>query len=271
MLIALHRTERNSMESPLLRLSGELRNKICESETNISRILLIPCLIDDYATGGYMVQVRHMGGHTQSGYVETRLLPLEGSGTPRRDDETAGRYDGYYWPFHAPPARRIVNLHLVCRQVKHESSNLDPYTDNIFSFDNPISYGSFLEWGKFGKSRCAMLSTIAVQYLDFFRVCGYSDYRFYNYPFRDLLPILQRVTMSSRRLKRSFGTEYINKDHMKRELERVVSLCEERRFINNKSPRNKGLQIALMRVLDLTTSVVPWQVFIVPGAPPEDQ
>ena len=113
-------TARNSKESSLLRLPGELRNKIYK-----------------YATSGQIISLR------RTFLVKDRSLcpvksclrsPAAPFESLRRDHESNG-----FWP------ANLVNLEAVCKQACAETGVIDIWANNTFIFESPIAYRLTME------------------------------------------------------------------------------------------------------------------------------
>jgi hypothetical protein len=131
-----NRTARNKVESPLLWLPGESRNQIYH-----------------YASGGFVIFVNCSSYeddvHAKVN-LELRLVkPADDATNPTDSDDyipnnqnrpkdPAFRLAKQYLPHHPSYAvSTIYNLQSLCRQTRAETNNLDPYRDNIFSFEHP--------------------------------------------------------------------------------------------------------------------------------------
>ncbi|KAI4644342.1 hypothetical protein J4E93_006243 [Alternaria ventricosa] len=99
-------TLRNQIESPLLRLPGELRNRICE-----------------LAVGGNIIVVRSC--YKRPGKISVHLTSAD---TPGPVTSVSG----------------IFTMGLACRQL-HQEIALTQYTKNIFHFDGVQAFRTFVE------------------------------------------------------------------------------------------------------------------------------
>lgn len=125
---------RNEKESPLLKLPGELRNRIYE-----------------FVVGGHVIVIEHSGRMTTP-YVPRlpvkltcRLITSSSSLTSQSgtlaEDRISGEREGQ--PIE-PSERvsRIFTLGLVCRQIRAETASIQ-YKHNIFHFHNPSAFEVF--------------------------------------------------------------------------------------------------------------------------------
>ncbi|KAF2251348.1 hypothetical protein BU26DRAFT_592469 [Trematosphaeria pertusa] len=120
-------TARNSTDSPLLRLPGELRDRIFR-----------------LAIGGHVIAVTRDGRGIQllDPVSTKKYRPATATRGTKSSHRGRARFlQGERIPG-AERVSRIFTLAFVCRQI-HSESQLLPYKHNIFHFDTPWSFGSF--------------------------------------------------------------------------------------------------------------------------------
>jgi hypothetical protein len=139
---------------------------------------------------------------------------------------------------------------------------LNPYSDNVFSFDNPIAYGSFFEY-TLSPQRRDLIRILNIEYSAFFRVLGYSDYRFRLVPLRTLLPNLERLVITG-----LWGLDWEDRKEVSGAILNVIYKCAapSRFFLfDPRHPRDKGLRVEVVERVSHTDKIEPWQTYVVPG------
>lgn len=135
-LLTNNRTARNSRESTLLRLPGELRNKIYK-----------------YSVGGFIIHSRPAEVTRDSNSNEIQAQQLEycitgmlNAGPQYKPlQATLGMYGQAKWPTDGLPVNRIFNLSSTCRQIRSETASFEsPYASNYFRFEDTRSYNRLL-------------------------------------------------------------------------------------------------------------------------------
>ncbi|KAI4611745.1 hypothetical protein J4E83_007996 [Alternaria metachromatica] len=163
-------TLRNQAESPLLRLPGELRNRIYE-----------------LAVGGNIIVVS--SSYKRWRKMSVYLTSADPSGPDAKSAQASIR----------APVSDIFTIGLVCRQL-HRETALIQYAKNLFHLDN-IYYGrDFVD--SLSSAQRALVTSISV------RIGTYFVARWFNsYPRKDLdmpslfLPQVERVYISPEHFK----------------------------------------------------------------------
>ncbi|KAF2123198.1 hypothetical protein BDV96DRAFT_639740 [Lophiotrema nucula] len=125
----LQKTALNEKQSPLLRLPGEIRNKIWK-----------------YVTGGHVILVKNIGRPSMPWNAEPPTM------LRFRLDSQFPKSDALYVPPGTEPpklkpAERVSTLFTigrVCRQIRAET-RLIQYKGNIFHFDTIVSFSAFMK------------------------------------------------------------------------------------------------------------------------------
>ncbi|KAI4659039.1 uncharacterized protein J4E78_005462 [Alternaria triticimaculans] len=124
-------------ESPLLRLPGELRNRIYE-----------------LAVGGNIIVVTK--SYTRPGKTSVCLTSANTSGPDAKSAQASIR----------APVSGIFTIGLVCRQL-HRETALSQYAKNLFHFDNMYHGRDFVD--SLSSAQRALLTSISVNVEDYFR------------------------------------------------------------------------------------------------------
>ncbi|KAF2648574.1 hypothetical protein K491DRAFT_722465 [Lophiostoma macrostomum CBS 122681] len=209
-------TAQNQIQSPLLRLPGEIRNNIYS-----------------YAqSGGYCLRVhswvaRPLGSKQVIFNFVQQLGPEE---TPENKKTRGVMPDPVSWSF---------KLQLVCRQVASEIDRLAAYRNNIFSFHDIIRAIDFS--ARLTTEQNAAIMEISIDGT-VNRTPNYPRSREPPHaPLRTLFPALKRVYIKSSKPRRP-------RDHSTRpSLQRLVMDSGFRYQVDS---RNSGLEIVRMDVLD---------------------
>jgi len=159
-------TLRNQIESPLLRLPGELRNRICE-----------------LAVSGNIIVVS--SSYKRPGKMPVYLTSAETPGPIVKGAQKSDRTS----------VSGIFTIGLACRQL-HQETALTQYTKNTFHFDDEQTGRTFVE-GLTSAQR-ALLTSISINFYDYFKAdCWCWDFVTHtwegNEGTRIFLPELKRV------------------------------------------------------------------------------
>jgi len=161
---------RNQAESPLLRLPGELRNRIYE-----------------LAVGGNIIVVTK--SYKRWRKTSVYLTSADPSGPDAKSAQASIR----------APVSGIFTIGLVCRQL-HRETALSQYARNLFHFDNMYYGRDFVD--SLSSAQRALVTSISV------RIGTYFVTRWFNsYPRKGLdmpsifLPQVERVYISPEHLK----------------------------------------------------------------------
>ena len=167
-------TARNCVDSPLLRLPGELRN-----------------LIYGYASVRYIIRIR---------LRSYRPLELEYSAIPAPFKLDDGHNLGSCPPSSVLPAGCIFNLSRICSQIRNVTRHIDHYACSLFAFDHILAYGTFFHL-RLRQHQRTEIRTIALFDTDKFIESSKGPRANCSVPalmqemgaFRNLLPNLERV------------------------------------------------------------------------------
>ena len=186
----------NKPGSPLLRLPGELRNKVYS-----------------FAVGGFVIMVSNKGSRSsifrpnEPVKLTYRLAIATTHGTIEQSENNTNASGSCLEAGPSPGVEHVSSIFTiarVCRQVSEETALLQ-YKENVFSFSTELVLLSFSAMLKSAQRNAINTIPIETEYVED-TVCHRSVYSFLGMstpmpPFREILPSLNSIFVAPRSLQ----------------------------------------------------------------------